>query len=107
LTIYDGEKIFFEEPMFTVVELADQLNQWLKNTNYTFLFDTMDDEVENLLVFEKQNIGWKISSSWQKQEYSGIVAEQDLVAACKLYIETLKHQVGRKLDVDLEKLCRL
>lgn len=107
LFIYDGENIFFEEPMFTVVELTDQLNKWLKNTNSTFVFNTMDDEVDNLLVFEKQNNGWKISSSWQKQEYSGMVTEQELIDACRLYIKTLKEQVGSVLNVDLEKICCL
>ncbi len=107
LTIYEGEKVFFEEEMFTVVELAEQLNKWLKTKNKLFLFETMDDEVDNLLVFEQQNSGWKINSKWQKQEYSELVTEQELINACKYYIETLKSKVGELLNVDLGKLCRL
>lgn len=107
LTITDSEGLYFEEPLFTVVELADQLKKWLNSEKGKFIFETMDDDVENLLVFEPHDDEWSVYSSWENRPFSDILTTDELVEVAEKFISDVKVGVKEHLNLDVEKLCRL
>jgi len=107
LTITDSDGLYFEEPLFTVVELADQLKKWLNAEKGEFIFETMDDDVENLLVFKPLDGGWSVYSAWENRPFSDSLTTDELVGVVEKFISDVKEGVKEHLNLDVEKLCRL
>lgn len=105
LSITDSIGLYFEEEFFTVVELAAQLKKWLKSKRSTFIFESMDDDIEELLVFKPYNNGWLIYTSLENRPFSELLTNSEINEIAEKYISDVKLGVKKHLNIDLEKLC--
>ena len=62
------ERTFFHEPLFPILELVKYCQQWRKNANSSFVYNTIESEENPLLSFLPQNDMWRVYSVWQKFE---------------------------------------
>lgn len=102
----DGHK-YFEEPYVTIVELAKQLSNWLKNKNGGFVFESMDDEEQEILIFRKTDSGWFLHSAWQEFEMQKATNHSQLCAVASKFISIVKSRVANELGVNLETIAGL
>lgn len=63
-----GERTFFHEPLFPILELVQYCLQWSKNANVSFVYNTIENDENPLLSFVPQKDTWKMYSVWQKFE---------------------------------------
>lgn len=107
LTITDTKGVFFQGDMFTVVELADKLREWIVRPQEDFNFESMDEEALELLVFRHLESGCEVYSSWQQKPFSGVVTQQELVKFAEDFIATVVNNTQAAFGVNLQKLIGL
>lgn len=100
-----GELLSEEE--FPIVELAAQLDYWLrKDVGLPFTYDSAEAE-EVLVWFKPEREGWRIGSDWQKQPSDRLFSLEELTSAASLYIGRVKTEVRATLNIDVTPAYRL
>ncbi|GAA5107651.1 hypothetical protein GCM10023211_09000 [Orbus sasakiae] len=86
-------KVIFSESGILLLELAKQLNDWLKDPQYDFEYYSMDYEDGPILFFKRDGIEcWKIGSVWMEEIYSSIDIFE-IINASKKFIDKLCRQL--------------
>ena len=84
-----GERTFFHEPLFPVLELVRYCLEWRKNANSSFVYNTIESEENPLLSFAPQNDTWRVFSVWQKFECE----TEFSLAEVQAFVESIVNQV--------------
>lgn len=96
LTITLGDRRFFWEPSFTLLELGVALKRWRTkdpNPNKDYHFFTMEhDEREGpILAFNRKYEGkWQLFSIWQGFEHVDLITTEELMEAIDRYLTELE-----------------
>lgn len=105
LTITLGERLFFGEPSFTLLELGVALKRWRlqdPNANKDFQFFTMEhDEREGpILAFNQKSPGqWQLFSIWQEFEHEEFICGADLLEAVDEYLSELETVLAERFGL--------
>jgi len=97
--LVDGE-IFFSEPYYLILEMAQYSQEWLKKgkrkndifgiakyyerwlkkdeRKNNFIYNTIDNDENPLLAFYEQEDGWKIESVWQEFECTKVFSTEEV-----------------------------
>lgn len=86
-----NEQIFFSEPHFPVFEFIKDALAWTKcsDKHQKMAYSSMETETNPLIVFEKRESKWVISSPWQKYECTVGFTKEELTYAIFHLLETL------------------
>jgi hypothetical protein len=106
-TVTADEVELLSEPEFPIVELAAQLDYWLrKDAGMPFTYDSAEAE-EALVWFKPEVQGWRIGSDWQKQPNDQLFPIEELTSAASSYIGRVKTEVKATLNIDVTPAFRL
>ena len=78
-------RVFFHEPLFPILELAQYCLTWRENPNQDFIYNTIESEENPLLAFQRRGDAWQICSVWQEFEcetpfcFTEVIAFVDLI----------------------------
>ncbi|MDJ1486043.1 hypothetical protein QNI16_36515 [Cytophagaceae bacterium YF14B1] len=103
--------LFFEESDICLIELANDMHNWLLsdklNTQPDFIYKTVDYYPEPILIFEYINYDfYKIESIWQKTELTHFVPKNSIITAFETFLKNLEKELAQTLTIDLNELLR-
>ena len=91
ICILINQKVFFEQPLFPVLEFLFSYLSWKQKSNsrcqlfiksFDFFYNSLETEDNPLISFTKRNGGWKIDSPWKKFDCKEVFQLQDFTDAC-------------------------
>lgn len=112
LTMTLGERCFFSEPSFTLLELGVALKRWRTkdpDANKDFHFFTMEhDEREGpILAFNQKSEGWwQLFSIWQEFEQEDLIGPKDLLGAVDCYLAELEKVLTERFGLRYSDFMR-
>ncbi|MDJ1499455.1 hypothetical protein [Xanthocytophaga agilis] len=111
LAISVDNVLFFEESDICLIELANDMHNWLLsgklNTQPDFIYKTVDYYLEPILIFEYINDDYyKIESIWQKTELTQLVSKISIITAFETFLKNLEIELAQKLTINLNELLR-
>ena len=59
-----NEVIFFEQPLFPILEFLYHYLRW--DRKHDFIYNTIESQENPILEFRRGLLGWKIDSVWKK-----------------------------------------
>ena len=77
-------KIFFEEPLFPILEFLYFYKKWDKASNFEYI--TIESEDNPIISFIKKYNGWYIDSVWKKFECNYIFELEQIINAIEKLI---------------------
>jgi hypothetical protein len=90
-----------------IVELAAQLDFWLRrDAGNDFSYDSMEAE-EEPLWFRRSNDHWQVGSDWEGAGGPFRASDADVRRAAREFIESVKVEVRKSLRVDVGPALRL
>lgn len=98
LRLFDEAGKFFEEPLFSIVELRSALKNWLSSgADAGFEFVSVEADEDPLIYFRPISGGWEIGSSWS--ERPGRAARAELIAASSAFFTDVDRWVSDNLGI--------
>ena len=96
----NGEKVFHEH--INLVDLAYQLNQWVKSRNgKDFKFDSLCFDETNIFTFKSDVGGYIFKSIWSTSNNNVVIDSGTLNKFIAKFYDTVLTQVEQKLFVNL------
>src|SRR5437764_703943 len=84
-----------------IVELAAQLDYWLRRGDGNdFSYDSMD-AVEQLLWFRQSKDGWQVGSDWEGASGPYPASDANVRRGAREFVEAVKIEVRKSLGVDV------
>ena len=106
-TVAAEEIELFSEEEFPIVELAAQLDYWLRRDDgQPFTYDSAESE-DVLLSFKPETQGWRIGSAIQKRRPDRLFALEEVRNAASLYVGSVKRDVKATMNIDVTPAFRL
>ena len=95
-TIVIENKVFFEEPHFSILEFLFQVGAWFQSPqgmNRDMNYNSIDvqDDVNPLISFRIQGESWRIFSPWQNFNCNCLFTIEQLKVAIESVRESLEH----------------
>ena len=91
ICILINQKVFFEQPLFPILEFLFSYLTWRKKLNSKchffsklpdFFYNSIETEDNPLLSFTKMDNGWQIDSPWKTFDCKEVFQLNDFVDAC-------------------------
>lgn len=83
-------RVFFEEPLFPLLEFLYFYKKWSLNRDQDFIYNTIESEDNPLITFKKYKNGWKIDSTWKRFQCNMVFTIEDLIHAVDNLIYTIE-----------------
>ena len=90
--------MFFEQPLFPILEFLHSYLKWKISLNskkkfskqkHDFYYNSIETEDNPLISFKKDKSGWKLDSPWKNFECEDVFLLEDFICACdKLISQT-------------------
>ena len=88
-TIFVGEKIFFDDPFFPILEFTQHALRWISNPIHNLVFQTIDDYQQPTLSFMRSGEEWTIFSVWQEFECTALFQKEEIAFLIRSIILTI------------------
>ena len=88
-TIFVGEKIFFDDPFFPILEFTQHALRWISNPIHNLVFQTIDDYQQPTLSFMRSGEEWTIFSVWQEFECTALFRKEEIAFLIRSIILTI------------------
>ncbi|MDR1202998.1 MAG: hypothetical protein LBL58_15400 [Tannerellaceae bacterium] len=85
-----NNRIFFEEPLFPLLEFIYFYIEWGKDEKKNFVYNTIESEENPMIIFAKRKRKWRINSVWRRFECAEMFELEQLTGAVDKMIETLR-----------------
>jgi hypothetical protein len=103
----DGHE-WYSEPMFPILEFAQQLTAWCAqppDERADFLYETMESE-DQLVQFHRYGTRWSLLAPFQKFQVSRSLEVDEIDDACRQYIGDVEKTVLEQFRLDVRALIR-
>lgn len=104
LRIYIGDRVFLDEPMFCVVELAGMVNAWLFSADIPltdFQYASMDEGEPDTLCLNLDGNRTKIYSALQNFEASEPLDTKQVILEFKRFVTDVVALCRRRLELEI------
>lgn len=109
LRIHVAGRMFFDEAMICVVELADALNYWVSSVDYhsiDFRYESMDDDEPNILCLSVNGNETKIYSAWQEFDVAEPIDTNTMIAELERFVDQVIARCRNELGVEVRHWIR-
>ncbi len=76
-------RVFYSQPLFPILELAEACLSWLRRAKGDFEYVTMEAEENPMLKFTRTPKGFLLSSPWQKFSCTTLFAKEEVRCFCE------------------------
>jgi hypothetical protein len=106
-SMWSDDQMLYEEPEFSVVEFAQQLDRWLGEPDLTdFEYDATDAEEPGLVWFRFERDGWRVGSLFQEHPEMREHSKEDLKKAAEAFMANLDSALEANFGTRLQKIFK-
>ena len=103
LRITIGDRLWFEEPNFPVVEFGVAIAEWLR-AGGDFNFTTLEANESPFICVASLPEGCKVSAAWQEYEEGRALDCTQVVGMFREFVEDVRCKAGNELGVNITSL---
>lgn len=106
-SMWVDDRLLYQEPEFCVVEFAQQVDRWLRESDINdFEYDAMDAEEPGLVWFRFEKDGWRVGSLFQEQPEMREYSKENLKNAAMAFMAKLDSALEANFGTRLQKIFK-